>query len=351
MQKSTILPALLAALTYHQSAQADTQARLESTEQRIRSLEDRMLGHDENLRKTGWSDRIEIGGLIEIEADLQEVDDADRESGLTLATAELGIAARISPAVRGEIVLLYEDDGDEALDVDVAAVTFQPTDAWFLTAGQIYLPFGLFETGMISDPLTLELGETRETAVLGGFNRDSFSGSLFLFDGEAREETAQRLDNFGIDLGYGLQGDGYGLALRLGYINDIGDSDGLIEYAGEIHQRVAGLAIDATLEAGPFRLIGEYTGAREAFETGEEPSAHNLEVGYGFSLYGREASLAIGIQGTQDAEGTGLPEKIALATLSVGLREETALGFEISSAEDYQGVRSKALLIQLATEF
>jgi len=35
-----------------------------------------------------------------------------------------------------------------------------------LTAGQLYVPFGAFETGLISDPLTLEIGETRESTVL-----------------------------------------------------------------------------------------------------------------------------------------------------------------------------------------
>ena len=35
-----------------------------------------------------------------------------------------------------------------------------------ITGGLLYLPFGVFETNMISDPLTLDLGEKRDPAVV-----------------------------------------------------------------------------------------------------------------------------------------------------------------------------------------
>lgn len=352
MQKIALMPALLAAMTYHPAVQAEP-ARLEEMENRIRSLEDRLLDQEEKPRETStaWTDRITFNGLIEVEAEMRDARHGDSESSLTLATLELDFSARISSAVRADIALLYEDDGDNPLDVDVAAMTYEPTETWHLTAGQVYLPFGRYETRMISDPLTLELGETRETALLAGYTRAGFSGALYLFDGDARAQSAQWIDNFGIDLGYALQGDGYGLNVQLGYINDLGDSDGLIDTAGEIHQRVGGLAFGAILELGPFTLIGESVGARHAFESGETPSAYNVEAAYAFTLAGRQAGLALGRQETRDAAGTELPHKHSIATLSLGLLEETAIGLQVSSSEDYQGERSRALLVQLSSEF
>ena len=351
MQKTALMSALLAALTYQPAAQADLESRLQETENRVRSLEDRILDTHEKPQEAAWSEHITFGGLIEVEAELQDPQHGDSESRLTLSTAELDISARISPTVRGDLVLLYEDDGENPLDVDVAAITYQPTAAWRLTAGRFYLPFGRYDTRMISDPLTLELGEIRETALLAGTDQGGFNGTLYLFNGDAREDDADRIDNFGIDLGYTRQGEGYGLAVALGYINDLGDSDGLIDTLGEIHERVGGLAFDVSFGFGPFTLIGGYVGAREAFESGDKPSAHNLEAAYAFTLFEREATLAVGHQGTRDAAATELPEKLALAALTVGVFDETAIGIEISSAEDYLGERSKALRVQLSTEF
>lgn len=358
MQRKILIPAFLAAaLPCQQSALAEVsiEDRLESAERKIQSLENFSLDQDRLMQKepqeTNWYDRLEVGGVIEMEAALQDPESGDTESSLTLATVEIGIAVEFAPAVRGEIVLLYEDDGEAPLDVDVAAITLAPEASWFVTAGQFYLPFGSFETGMISDPLTLEIGEIRETALAAGFVAGSLSGTLYLFDGDASEEGVARVDNFGVNLGLTMEYEGFSLVTSLGYINDIGDSDGLIDFAGEVHGPVGGLAFSAVLDAEPFKLIGEYVGASEDFENDQRPSAFNLEAGYGFSLFGRDATLALGIQGTHDAAAVELAERLAMATLSVDLLPGTALGFEFTASDDYAGERTNALLVQLTTQF
>ena len=47
---------------------------------------------------------------------------------------------------------MYEED-DTDLEVDVATITIaDPDGPWFVTGGQQYLPFGAFETNMVSGP-------------------------------------------------------------------------------------------------------------------------------------------------------------------------------------------------------
>ena len=357
MQKTLLSTALMAVLPFPASLLAETTLndRLESAESRIHYLESRIRDQDETLNNkvpdTSVFNRVELSGVIEVEAGYEDPDNADSESSLTLATAELGITAQLTDRVSGEIVLLYEDDGEEALDVDVAAITLAASDSWAITAGQFYVPFGVFETQMISDPLTLEMGETRETAVQVGYSQGTFGLSAYLFDGDAREEDASKIDNFGLDLALAEERDAFSYAANLGYINDLGDSDGLIDYAGTRHDRVAGLTAGLIIVTGPFTLIGEYLGALDAFATGEEPSAFNLEAGYGFDLAGREAGVAIGIQGTDDAAAVGLPEDVVAAAFSVAVADNTALAVEYARAEDYAGAKTETLTLQLAAEF
>lgn len=336
-------------------AETTLEERLQSAESRIDYLEDCLrnpdCSHKENTADDNWFKRLEVTGLIEVEASREDPDNGGTESNLTLATAELGIAARISSMVSGELVLLFEDDGAEDLDVDVATITLTPNDAWSLTAGQLYLPFGVYETGMISDPLTLELGEIRETAVAVGFAAGDFSASAYLFDGDASENGNAKIDNFGVNLAYSRETDSYGFSASLDYINDIGDTDGLIDYAGLVHERVAGYAFSSIFTTGPFSVIGEYVGANEDFTSGEKPSAYNLEAGYAFELFGRQAGLALGYQGTDDAGTVGLAETVVLTALSIELFEHAALAFEYANAEDYSGTDTDSLTIQLASEF
>jgi len=359
MQRNILVAAMASALTAPAPllAEISLEDRLENSEKRIHYLESRIQDQDRVLHQQhkaagdSWFNRLEISGLIEIEAATESVDDSDRESSLTLATAELGINARLSSNVSAEVVLLYEDDGDEALDVDVAAITLTPTEAWSVTAGQFYLPFGVFETQMISDPLSLELGEIRETALQAGYSSGIFSATVYLFDGDASETDAAKIDNFGLSLDLLSEHDNLSFAASLGYINDIGDSDGLIDYAGTLHDRVGGMAFSAALRSGPFTLIGEYVAATSSFDSGEEPAAFNLEAGYGFGLAGHEANLAIGFQGSDEAEGVGLPEEVVSAAFTVALFEQTSLGLEYARAEAYDGTESDRFILQLASEF
>ncbi len=358
MQKQLLSIALAATLPFPSllSAESRIDDRMESAEKRLEYLESRVQDQDKaiNEKASGdnWFNNVEISGVIEIEAGFEDPDEGDSESSLTLATAELGIAAQITEMLSGEIVLLYEDDGEEDLDVDVAAITLAPNDSLEVTAGQFYVPFGVFETNMVSDPLTLELGETRETAVQATFGLGPVGVSAYLFDGDATEDGNSKIDNFGLDLALAEEGDSFSYAANLGYINDIGDSDGLIDYAGEVHDRVAGMAFSLVVSTGPFTIIGEYVGAMDEFDTtGEEPSAYNLELGYGFELAGREAGVAIGVQGTDDAEGVDLPEDAVVAAFGMEIIDGASLALEYATAEAYDGSETDVITLQLAAEF
>ena len=121
----------------------------------------------------------EIGGRIDAEGISRLPDVGDNTVGIGVAEAVLGVEVAINDWIGGEVGLLYEtvniglDDGEAGTStrVDIATLTIgAPGGSWFFTAGRQYAPFGVFATNLISDPLTLELGETNEVVLQFGLS-------------------------------------------------------------------------------------------------------------------------------------------------------------------------------------
>lgn len=299
----------------------------------------------------GWFQRVEVGGIVEVEAGANAPDTGDSSSDIVVATAEIGIAAQINRWVASGITLLYEED-DTDLKVDVATITIaNPDGPWFLTAGRQYVPFGTYETNLVSDPLTLEIGEARETAILAGIESGGLSGGVYLFNGDLDEGGDSRIDALGAFVGFVREHAAGSFAVNAGYISDIGETNGLQEAIQDnidiamvdYDKQVAGFTVDAMLSSGPFTLIAEYTAAADDFHVNElafrgggaQPSAFNVEAGYSFTLAGRDATFAVAYQATDEAVALGLPEERVAAAISVDVLDNTTLSFEWAHDDDY----------------
>jgi hypothetical protein len=362
--------------------------RMSQMEQRMQYLEKRVVSQDKALAEKdqqiaelkqsggsggGWFQKVEVSGAVEIEASRSSPYTGSSTSDVVVATAAIGVAAQVNDWTSAEISLLYEED-DTPLEVDTATITIaDPDAAWFVTSGQQFVPFGSFETGLVSDPLTLEIGETRETAVLGGFDNGMFSAGVYAFNG-TNEKTSgnETVDNWGAVFGFTRDG----FSAGIGYINDIGDSDGLQDglTGNTLVDHVPGITANAMAEFGGFTFIAEYTAATDDFQVGElsfngagaQPEAFNIEIGTGFTLAGKEASFAIAYQGTDEAIALELPETRIAAAVSVEIYENTALSLEWAHDEDYStsdsgtgingaitgtGKKADTVTAQLAVEF
>lgn len=348
-----------------QADEADLRDNLRYLEERIQVLEQQKGKAEEEIKAKS---PITFSGLVEVEATSSKDYQGVASSDITLATVELVAEAHVNAWTHAQLVYLFEEDKTEPGEIDQGVLTLGNAEAtpFFLSAGRMYVPFGRFETGMISDPLTLELGETRESAVLVGFDQDAFSVSFFTFNGDSQKVGEEdRVAHYGGSLGYASDD----LDIGVSYISSLADSDANQEaMAGSItdlQKRVAGIAAYTIVRLGTYTLITEYVGATEAFEAadiafkgkGARPSAWNLELDYGFDLGGHEVSLGIARQQTAEALNLGLPESATLAVFSVGLSEKTAVSLEYAVAEDYRsadggsGEKGNALTLQLAAQF
>ena len=341
----------------------DRVARMES---RIKYLENRVAAQDEIIvakerelsalsAEDAWFNRVEIGGVIELE--LVNTDPggglSDTEAGV--ATAELGITAAISETVTGEIVLT-EDDG---IQLDTATLTFESSDMPFaMTAGQQGVPFGVYDTYLISDPLTLVLGETTgEMAVVLGGEAGPMSWSLFGFDGDNPPDE-DHVASFGGGVGWATGTESSEFSLSLAWISHIGESDTLGE--NSYSEEVPGASASLMGRFGALSTLLEYVTAIGEFEAdelpfdgrGAKPSALNIEAAYDFAVGGNDATVAIGISSSTEAESAGLDETLMRLGVSGSVSENVGLGFEWSRSEGYGDAEdTKTLTLLLSAEF
>jgi hypothetical protein len=316
---------------------------------------------------------IELSGAVEVEAnftsDAEFTPGAD-SSDIALATVELGIDVEISDRVSGHVLLLWEEDDTDPIAMDEGTITLQLTDGLSLTGGKMYVPFGNFETNLVSDPLTLELGETNESALQLGFETGGVSGSVYIFNGDVDEaadiaDGKDEIASLGAKIGFMTEAGGGELNLGASYISNITDSDFLQEVCSgsSVDSAVSGIGVFASWVAGQLTVIAEHISSDDilstdcgggAFAGDVAPTASNLEVAYTLS---NGVSLAAGYQMTDEAHDLGLAETKVLVAAGMEVMEGATFSVEFSSSDDYDtldggtGESSSTLLFQLASEF
>lgn len=368
-------------------AQSTVEERLSKMERRLQYLEHRVATQDKvivakdkeiaHLKKqgekteSGWFSKVEVHGAVEVEGSYSDPYTGGSTSDIALATAAIGLQAQVHDWVGAEVSLLYEED-DTPLELDTGSITLAPPNGpWSLQAGQIYVPFGVFETNMVSDPLTLELAETRETAVKAGFAAGGFSGAVFVFNGTSKQRGDNDIDDYGATLGYAMEKGDAGFAVNFGYISDIGDSDTVQDVvasnlgSNDVMDNVPAWTASVVAGYRGFTVIGEYVAALDNFQMAEvpwrtggaQPKAWGVEGGYAFNLFGKEATVAVGYQETREALALELPRSRFLTAFSVEVYEMVSLSLEWAHDKDYgvadggTGKSADTVTTQLAVEF
>lgn len=291
--------------------------------------------------------QIEIGGVVEVEAV-----SGDGDSDIVVATVELGLAAQINERASAEIVLLYEED-DAPVGVDSAIINVEMSDRVSVVAGQSFIPFGRFESNMVSDPLTLEIAETSASLMQLDYTVDALGLSFYAFNGA---QAGDEIDNYGINVA--LAGERF--AVALGYLANIGDTDTIA--ADTIDSAVPGMSIGARYNVGGFTLLAEHIAAVSEFKStdgnsdlttgynfnaGDKPSSTIFELAYTIG----ETTIAIGTQRTTEAAVLGLPEQRTVVAISTAWMENTSVAMEYASDEPYAGDSIRTVTAQLAVEF
>lgn len=320
---------------------------------RVTALEDRL--------SQSWFEKVQLFGAIEVEANYTD-EDGEKSSDVDLATFDLGVDVTLNEMFSGYGVLSWDADEDKVI-IDEGGITLGNVDemGYAVTAGKLYVPFGVFETAMLADPLTLELGEIVEGAAVVDFAAEGFYGSVYAFNSELdKDGDDDKIDAFGLMAGYAMEADdAYSLDVSVGYVSNITSSGGFVDGLAEqgldvIDDQTSGMTFAAIVGVADFTLVGEYMAALDSDysdATDEEPSAWYLKASYGFDVGGYVATIAATYQQSDEAEFVGLAETRYGAAFGVVVVEGFGVTVEYLRDEAYDGAETDSLTAQLALEF
>ncbi len=326
-----------------------------------------------------WADKIHPSACIEVEAFYQDYNfhdpsKRDRDtSDLVLATVEIGFDVDIAKHVKASLFFLYEED-DTEFDVDQGIITIDGADVMplYVDLGKMYVPFGRFESHFIRDPLTLELGETNESAVVGGFRNDLLELSVGVFNGDVDETgkgSSNHIDDYLASAVFTLPEEtvpNLDLTAGISWISNIADSDNLQTTPADegtgvnaetIKNHIGGFNtfIIASL-LDKFFFNAEYLGAIDDFEAGElsfdegksyRPEVWTIELACGVT---DSLNLAVCYEGSNDC-GNFLPEKQFGGVASYALFENTSVALEYLYGKFENKDTRHLMTTQLAIEF
>jgi len=340
----------------------------------VRGLDERLS----ELERIGKG--VELSGTIEVEANYTDRDkkgDSDEESSdLNLATAELGVDVGVTDDIKGHLLFLYEDDEDVVIDEAIihyrADGVCEPGEAckvpfpWYASVGKLYIPFGYFQSHFISDPLTLELGETRETALVTGLANDWLNVAAGVYNGDVEETGSDNhIENYVATARLTVPPDlikGFNLMAGVSYVDNIADSnrlegeDGVDGDSNTIEDYVGGFSAFASASMSDrYFLEAEYVGATDDFKDGElafgsgkrKPVAWNLEFAFAAT---EDITLGVKYEGSDDL-GNFLPEEQYGAVISYGLAENVGVSLEYLYGEFENDDERDQLTSQLAIEW
>jgi hypothetical protein len=291
----TLFASPMAALAAHP---ADGNPEIENLKQRIEALEAEKKTA-KPLSISSLAEKITLSGLIELEAAYNKPEGGEESSDLTLATVELGLEVQATDYLGGHIVLLWEEGEDmEAYDIldEAVIILTKPQPVWGVTpsftGGKMYLPFGKFNSYMITDPLTLDLGETNQSAGMLTLEGELWTLQAGAFSGE----TDTSGDHDTIDSWVAaLEARPFEtLSFGISLISDLAESD--LELVADDEEgedlyssSVMGASAWLSWQFGQFGFEAEYLTALDKFDrellgptdlTGRRPSAWNLELAW-----------------------------------------------------------------------
>lgn len=332
-------------------------------------------------------ENISIAGLIEVEAGWQRDYEKKSSSDIVLATTEIEIDAEPSEFASGHLLFLYEEDDTEPMQLDEAVINLHYGEDLRIefTGGKLYLPFGNYDSSMISDPLTLELGETNQSALILGIAEETgLHASAYAFKCDVRQGNDDNIDCYGGDLGYDYENDSLAASLGLGLINNLPDSDGLetlLEEEGlELKKHAGGIATHLKIEYSPFYVMLEYVAALKNLHLNQQniehtdleksleedasvaatkstkPWSSNIEAGLNFSIFDKPSIFALALQHSDNLPEF-LPKTRYLSTLASELEDGLTVGLEYALDKDFSesehgsGNTAHTLTGQLALAF
>lgn len=310
----------------------------------IQSITDRVDKLEQNF-KTGTpgvlSDKFKLGVLLEVEANTERLQNSatgssTSTSDILLSTAALTMEVRANEYVAGQTVFQYEEgveDDHVFLDEGIVFLAGKENCPYAVKAGRMYVPFGHFESHFVSDPLTLTLGETRDSALVANYSTEVIHVALGGFRGDIKKAGKNdRINAYLASLKLTLPEktlENIKLSTGISYISSIAESKNLRDTTSGEGLATATLAdyvpghsaFVSAVFRDTFFLDLEYLAASKHFQAGElafdnglalRPETWNLEIAFDIT---DALEIATRYEGSRDYAAIQPEQQVGLAVL------------------------------------
>jgi hypothetical protein len=324
-----------------------------------------------------WLKGVAVDGRVEVEGSYQKDYNRVSSSDLVLAKALWGFTGNVHEWSTARLSFLYEAEG--SLKVDEIFITLGNLNAFpfYVKAGQMYLPFGKYETLLVSDPVTYNIAHIMRSIGQLGLEAGGAYGTVYGYNGDTQKGSSNVIDHYGATLGFTKESDKLSFEVGVDYLSDFGDlsgPSGVMKSVGSAnnwanYNYVNGLVGHTQVKLGPVTFNGEYMTALDEFQsqylsfgsstplTGARPKAWYIELGYTIKIDGKDTTVALSYQATDEALTMGLPEQGYLAGISVEMVNNTSLSLEYKRETNYSqqeggtGGHLDTVTVQLAVDF
>lgn len=280
------------------------------------------------------ADGITSGLVIEVEMPWEST---DTESAGDIAVTNVEFSLNIEPVdrVAGNVIFKWEG---ETVDVDEATITLHDllNENFYLETGLKGIPFGVFNSHMISDPLVKELADGSETVIQLGYSIDMLEVTTGVFNGNIDESDANNIpDNFFASAAFVPFA---GTSTSISWTSDMGEA-GLEDYFLTLpdstpYMNAAGIDLGLTSEIALFTVELEYVTALEEWQSHPgssdpiKPSSWNTEVACSLN---NMCGIAVRYEGSSDFPGQ--PEARYGVAGNCQIRENLSLDLEYLIAD------------------
>lgn len=277
---------------------------------------------------------VEAEFLATYQNDKTRDGDSDDANDFVLDIVDISLDVDVTDNIKFSTVVEYADDEDIVVDSAQFDVALDKEGKVLFSIGKLYLPFGRFNGDMISDPLTLELGEMRKTAAGLSYSPiDAFSLSAWVFSGDIEEEfnnAAVCVELTPVD----------SIAFGAGLITDIcegviSDSIELENEDGELLDYKQTMGLNAWVElylSDSFSMFGEYMLALDEVEAldNNQPKAWSIDLVYAIT---DSVTIAARYEGSKDFLVDEMPEIRVGGTLSYAFNDVVSVSAEYLYSE------------------
>ena len=302
--------------------------------------------------------RLVIGGKISAEARYVAPYNGNSEKHFNLSDADLAAFAKVSPDVSGFMKIEYDDSAantprrisNSNVKIDDAFLTLGnfKKSPFYLTAGQVYDPFGQYDPYLINSTLTYFLGETKSRAFILGYASQAKQclrpyASAYIYKGDAFHHTHV---SYGGDLGFKFNKHATKGRLGVSYTNNIANSMGIQNtdmganrFSGfdasnseDLSREPNAVSVYGNVQYKKLELRTDYISTIQSFSRkdltfnkhGAKPKAFNVEGVYTFHAFrNRETQLIASYSRSYEMLGLNVPEQRVLASFAVEVFKHT----------------------------